>query len=367
MLGVVNENLSDSLHPTTQSERRPRSATYGSVGLNSAAIDESQPNSINSQTADTLRATPGTVPPVVVARGLTKVYGAQRAVDGIDFSVNRGETFGLLGPNGAGKSTTMRMIACRTPLTLGELSVEDLNVRTDGRRIRSLIGVVPQENNLDPDLNVRRNLIVYASYYRIPKQRAVQRTDELLDFIGMSDRGDAKIDHLSGGMKRRLMIARALLHEPPLLVLDEPTTGLDPQVRQEIWQKLEELRRVSGVTIILSTHYMEEAEKLCERLVVIDHGKILAAGTPRQLVLSRVSRYALEVRDVGDLPLRTAHDGIAAVERNNAHFYFAAEAETLTHLMNEYQGRRRMIRLSNLEDVFLQLVTDESEQKPTGG
>ncbi len=304
---------------------------------------------------------------VVEAHNLTKIYGTQTAVDGVDFSVNRGETFGLLGPNGAGKSTTMRMIACRTPLTSGELKVEGFDVRTDGREIRSLIGVVPQENNLDPDLNVRRNLIIYASYYRIPKRRAIERADELLAFIGMSDRADAKIDHLSGGMKRRLMIARALLHEPGILVLDEPTTGLDPQVRQEIWQKLEELRRVGGVTIILSTHYMEEAEKLCERLVVIDRGRILAAGTPRELVLSRVSRYALEVRDVGDLPLRATIDGIAAVERNNAHYYFAAEAEMLTPLMSEYQGRRRMIRLSNLEDVFLQLVSDESITPETAG
>src|SRR5438270_346004 len=300
-------------------------------------------------------------PVVVQANSLTKVYGQQRAVDSIDFAVSRGETFGLLGPNGAGKSTTMRMIACRTPLSAGQLLVEGRDVSTRARQIRSLIGVVPQENNLDPDLNVLRNLIVYASYYRIPKDRAAQRAAELLDFIGMSERADARIDHLSGGMKRRLMIARALLHEPRLLVLDEPTTGLDPQVRQEIWQKLEELRRVSGVTIILSTHYMEEAEKLCERLVVIDHGKILASGTPRDLVLSKVSRYALEVRDVGDLPLHVADNGISAVARNNAHFYFAPAAEMLTPLMHRYEGRRRMIRLSNLEDVFLQLVSDQSE------
>ena len=295
---------------------------------------------------------------VVQAHNVRKIYGQQTAVDGIDFFVSRGETFGLLGPNGAGKSTTMRMIACRTPPTSGELNVEGLDVRTHGRQIRSLIGVVPQDNNLDPDLNVLRNLIVYASYYRIPKKRATERAAELLDFIGMSGRADAKIDHLSGGLKRRLMIARALLHEPRLLVLDEPTTGLDPQVRQEIWQKLEELRRSSGVTILLSTHYMEEAEKLCERLVVIDRGNILATGTPRDLVLSKVSRYALEVRDAGDLPLLTTHNGIAAVARNNAHYYFAAEAETLTPLMQQYEGRKRMIRLSNLEDVFLQLITD---------
>src|SRR5713226_5049180 len=310
---------------------------------------------------DSLNPTPNPLPPVVHARGLTKIYDQRRAVDAIDFSVTRGETFGLLGPNGAGKSTTMRMIACRAPLTSGELFVEGLDVRTEGRQIRSLIGVVPQETNLDPDLNVLRNLIVYASYYRISKTQAARRADELLHFIGLSGRASAKIDHLSGGMKRRLMIARALLHNPRLLVLDEPTTGLDPQVRQEIWQKLEELRRVRGVTILLSTHYMEEAEKLCERLVVMDHGIILASGAPRELVLSKVSRYALEVRDVGDLPLHSTHDGVAAVARNNAHLYFAADAETLTPIMKEYEGRRRMIRLSNLEDVFLQLVSDNEE------
>jgi len=319
---------------------------------------------MENNSAPSLNPNPNSLNPVVEARGLTKVYGKQPAVDAIDFSVKRGETFGLLGPNGAGKSTTMRMIACRAPLTSGELLVQGLDVRTQGRQIRSLIGVVPQENNLDPDLNVIRNLIVYASYFRIPRARAVQRANELLRFIGLSGRADARIDHLSGGMKRRLMIARALLHEPRLLVLDEPTTGLDPQVRQEIWQKLEELRRVSGVTILLSTHYMEEAEKLCERLVVIDRGQILATGTPKDLVLSKVSRYALEVRDVGDLPLRTTRNGVAAIARNNAHFYFAADAETLTPLMKEYEGRRRMIRLSNLEDVFLQLVSANESEPP---
>ncbi len=240
---------------------------------------------------------------VVEARGLTKIYGKQPAVDAIDFSVKRSETFGLLGPNGAGKSTTMRMIACRTPLTSGELLVEGLDVRTRGRQIRSLIGVVPQENNLDPDLNVIRNLIVYASYFRIPRTQAAKRAIELLHFIGLSGRADSRIDHL-------------------------------------------------------------EAEKLCERLVVIDHGQILATGTPKDLVLSKVSRYALEVREVGDLPLHTTRNGVAAIARNNAHFYFAAEAETLTPLMKEYEGRRRMIRLSNLEDVFLQLVSDNESEPP---
>src|SRR5437762_4240829 len=201
-----------------------------------------------------LHPTPNPLHPVVIARGLTKVYGKQRAVDAIDFSVKRSETFGLLGPNGAGKSTTMRMIACRTPLTSGDLTVEGLDVRRDARAIRSLIGVVPQENNLDPDITVRQNLLVYARYFQMPRAVAEKRADELLRFVGLEERPDARVVELSGGMKRRLMVARALLHEPRLLVLDEPTTGLDPHVRQEIWQRLEELRRLSGLTVLISTH-----------------------------------------------------------------------------------------------------------------
>jgi lipooligosaccharide transport system ATP-binding protein len=353
VLGVDEKSTVQSLHPGAEA---PDSFRLGSQ--KSEPWPEFRPALSFQTSPDTQH------PQVVTARNLTKIYGRQRAVEGIDFSVSRGETFGLLGPNGAGKSTTMRMIACRTPLTSGELYVEGLDVHTHARQVRSLIGVVPQENNLDPDLNVFRNLVVYASYYGIPGVPARDRADDLLHFIGLNERANSRIDHLSGGMKRRLMIARALLHEPRLLVLDEPTTGLDPQVRQEIWQKLEELRRISGVTILLSTHYMEEAEKLCERLVVMDHGHILATGTPRELVLSRVSRYALEVRDVGDLPLQPASNGIHAVARHNAHVYFAADAETLTPLMKQYEGRRRMIRLSNLEDVFLQLVSDNESEPP---
>ena len=294
---------------------------------------------------------------VVVANGLTKIYSGHRAVDAIDFTVGRGETFGLLGPNGAGKSTTMRMIACRTPPTSGELSVENYDVRRSPRRIRSLIGVVPQENNLDPDLNVLENLLVYARYFRIPPVEAAARSDELLSFTGLSHRATARVDELSGGMKRRLMIARSLLHKPKLLVLDEPTTGLDPQVRQEIWQRLEELRRIGGVTIVLSTHYMEEAEKLCERLIVMDQGRILASGSPLELIRESVSSYALEVRDCETKPLQEGLQG----SRNGAHLYFAADADSLTPLLKYYDGYRLLIRPSNLEDVFLQLVVPEDE------
>jgi lipooligosaccharide transport system ATP-binding protein len=300
---------------------------------------------------------------VVEARALTKVYGGVgRAVDGIDFTVRRGETFGLLGPNGAGKSTTMRMIACRTPLTEGELFVEGLDVRRHARRVRSLIGVVPQENNLDPDLDVRSNLLVYARYFRLPRAAAVRRCDELLHFAGLTARARSNVEQLSGGMKRRLIIARALVHSPALLVLDEPTTGLDPQVRQEIWQRLEELRRQSGVTILLSTHYMEEAEKLCERLLVMDHGRIIATGSPRELVERRVSSYALEVRDVSPAsPLRETPPAVTATSRGGAHLYFAAAPDLLAPLMKHYEGHRLVLRPSNLEDVFLQLVSADED------
>jgi lipooligosaccharide transport system ATP-binding protein len=297
---------------------------------------------------------------VVEARGLTKVYGERRAVDALDFKVLRGEAFGLLGPNGAGKSTTMRMIACRAPLTDGSLRVEGLDVNTRGREIRSLIGVVPQENNLDPDITVRQNLLVYARYFRLPRPLAERRAEELLDFVGLRTRPDARVGELSGGMKRRLMIARALLHEPRLLVLDEPTTGLDPHVRQELWQRLEELRRLKNLTVLLSTHYMEEAERLCDRLVIIVRGRIIASGTPRELIEQNVAGYVLEVRDVGDAPpFQPPGAGVRAVSRSGAHLYFADSPEPLTPLMRRYDGRRTLLRRSNLEDVFLDVIRDE--------
>jgi lipooligosaccharide transport system ATP-binding protein len=302
---------------------------------------------------------------VVEAAGLTKTYGERTAVGRIDFEVSRGEAFGLLGPNGAGKSTTMRMIACRSPLTSGSLRVEGLDVSRHSRHIRSLIGVVPQENNLDPDITVRENLLVYARYFHLPFARAVGRSDELLDFIGLSSRRDARVEELSGGMKRRLMIARALLHEPRLLVLDEPTTGLDPHVRQEIWQRLEELRRLTNLTVLLSTHYMDEAERLCDRLLIIHRGRVVAAGTPRGLVSGSFSNYSLEVRDVGALPLRDgdAPAGVRAVSRGGAHLYFAETPEQLAPLMKHYEGRRVLLRPSNLEDFFLDVVGTGGEEK----
>lgn len=301
---------------------------------------------------------------VVRARELTKIYETRRAVDEISFEVRQGEAYGFLGPNGAGKSTTMRMIACRTPLSGGELFVENLDVNVAARQIRSIIGVVPQENNLDPDLNVLDNLLVQARYFRLTRADAIERSKELLKFTGLEKRHASRIEQLSGGMKRRLMIARALLHKPRLLVLDEPTTGLDPHVRQEIWQRLEELRGADGITILLSTHYMEEAEKLCGKLLVLNRGRILAEGAPVDLVRDKVSRYALEVRDANEVPLReTLANEVFAVKRNGAHFYFAAAPEQLTPFISSFADKRVLLRPSNLEDVFLQLVDSNEDEE----
>ncbi len=290
------------------------------------------------------------------ARKIVKNFDKFRAVDEITFSVNSGETFAILGENGAGKSTTMRLISCRSPLSSGELFVEKFSVRNDERKIRSILGIVPQENNLDPDLNVLENLLVYSKYFRIPKVEALERSMKLLDFIRLSEKKTAKVDSLSGGMKRRLIIARALLHKPKILLLDEPTTGLDPNVRQEIWEKLEELRRTDNVTIILSTHYMDEAEKLCQRLIFMANGKIVAEGVPRELINQLVKKYALEIRDANSLDLQVKTDGILRVNRGFIHLYFAENPDELTPLMKYYGTRPMLLRPSNLEDVFLLLL-----------
>ncbi len=291
----------------------------------------------------------------IEAKNLVKRFADFTAVNEVSFVVKQGETFAILGENGAGKSTTMRMIACRSPLTSGELSVEGLSVKNEDRNIRSLIGVVPQENNLDPDLNVRENLLVYSRYFRIPRDIAETRCDELLEFIRLNEKANAKVEQLSGGMKRRLIIARALLHRPKILLLDEPTTGLDPHVRQEIWEKLEELRRTENLTIVLSTHYMDEAEKLAQRLLVMAHGKIVVEGVPREIIEDKVKKFALEIREADSFILQQP-DGILSQARGSTHLYFAETSEELTPLMNFYGSQQMILRPSNLEDVFLQLI-----------
>jgi lipooligosaccharide transport system ATP-binding protein len=234
--------------------------------------------------------------PAVIARDLTKRYGSFEAVNGIDFEAAARTCYGFLGPNGAGKTTTMRMIACSQPPTHGQLDVLGMPVRGNARAIKNRLGIVPQEDNLDEQITVLENLQVYARYFGISASSIRPRIDELLEFMQLQDKRERKINELSGGMKRRLMIARGLLNEPEMLILDEPTTGLDPQARHLVWEKLRTLRR-QGVTLILTTHYMEEAAQLCDRLVIMHEGKILVEGRPRDLVAAHTSKQVVEVFD----------------------------------------------------------------------
>ena len=233
--------------------------------------------------------------PLIQARGLVKRFGDFTAVDGIDVEVQPGEAFGFLGPNGAGKSSTMRMIGCVSPPTGGELRILGLDPRRDGPAIRARLGVCPQTDNLDPELTVRENLTTYARYFGIPRKVARERAAELLDFVQLTERANSKVEPLSGGMKRRLTIARALVNEPEIVLLDEPTTGLDPQARHLVWERLFRLKQ-QGVTLVLTTHYMDEAEQLCDRLVVMDGGRIVAEGSPRALIERYSTREVVELR-----------------------------------------------------------------------
>ncbi len=233
--------------------------------------------------------------PLVVARGLTKRFGSFCAVDGIDFEINAGEAFGFLGPNGAGKSSTMRMLGCVSPRTAGELSIFGLDPSLEGAAVRARLGVVPQEDTLDIGLTVRENLLVYGRFFDLPRKEVRRRADELLAFTQLGERADDKVEPLSGGMKRRLTIARALINQPELVLLDEPTTGLDPQARHLVWERLYRLKQ-QGATLLLTTHYMDEAEQLCDRLVVMDKGRIVDHGSPRQLIEAHCTREVLELR-----------------------------------------------------------------------
>src|SRR5213080_744467 len=239
--------------------------------------------------------------PLVHARGLQKRFGALVAVDGIDFDVQRGEAFGFLGPNGAGKSSTMRMIGCVSPPTAGTLRILDLDPVADGPQIRGRLGVVPQQDTLDNELTVRENLIIYGRYFGLSRSEVRARADRLLEFVQLDERATSKVEPLSGGMKRRLTIARALVNEPELLLLDEPTTGLDPQARHLVWERLFRLKQ-RGATLVLTTHYMDEAEQLCDRLVIMNNGKIAEQGSPLELIRRLSTREVVELRFPSDPP-----------------------------------------------------------------
>ncbi len=310
---------------------------------------------------DTARPDAPAQAPLISARGLTKRFGAFTAVDAIDFDVAKGESFGFLGPNGAGKTSTMRMIGCVSPVTEGKLSILGLDPTADGPRIRGRLGVVPQEDSLDTELTVRDNLVIYGRYFGLNRAEATRRANELLDFVQLGERAKDKVEPLSGGMKRRLTIARALINEPSILLLDEPTTGLDPQARHLLWERLYRLKQ-RGVTLVLTTHYMDEAEQLCDRLVVMDKAKIVAEGSPRSLIERYSSREVTELRfptgvqetlgaeldglgeRIDKLPDRVlvySEDGEAVAAQVHAR---GLKVETV------------LVRRSSLEDVFLRLT-----------
>jgi lipooligosaccharide transport system ATP-binding protein len=300
---------------------------------------------------------------MVVASGLTKRYGDFEAVRGIDFEICRQECFGFLGPNGAGKTTTMRMIHCASPVTAGQLTVAGLDVSRQPRQVKALLGVVSQADNLDPDLRVRQNLVVYARYFDIPKPEALRRADELLELFQLTDKADAKVHELSGGLKRRLVIARGLLNEPQILLLDEPTTGLDPQARHLVWQKVSYLRS-TGTTLLLTTHYMDEAARLCDRLVIMHHGQILAEGSPAELVERHAGREILELHFDGAERQRIASQlsaqDVQHVEVEDGLFIYCADATELRSRLGISSGYVQ--RASTLEDVFLRLTGGRLEE-----
>jgi lipooligosaccharide transport system ATP-binding protein len=297
----------------------------------------------------------------LVARDLKKSYDGFEAVKGVDFEVHRGECFGFLGPNGAGKTTTMKMIYGAVIPTSGELDVAGLDVRRCEREIKRRIGVVPQENNLDDELKVKENLLVYGRYYDLPKKVILQRAEELLDFVQLTEKAESKVEQLSGGMKRRLLIARALINDPEIVVLDEPTTGLDPQARHLVWDRLRALT-AEGKTLLLTTHYMEEAARLCDRLVIMEGGLIIAEGAPGELVEEYVSPQVMEFRGPPESleKLRPVVEAASdAVELSGeALLAFTADGEALMEEVHAsgIEVENTVYRQAELEDVFLRLT-----------
>ena len=299
--------------------------------------------------------------PLISARGLTKKYGDFTAVDAIDFDVAKGESFGLLGPNGAGKSTTMRIIAATSQRTSGTISILSRDPEEHGPQIRAHLGVVPQQDNLDGELTVTENLFIYGRYFGLSKKFIRAKVEELLAFAQLEEKRDVKVDALSGGMKRRLTIARALVSEPDILMLDEPTTGLDPQARHILWDRLFRLKE-TGVTLVLTTHFMDEAEQLCDRLVVMDKGKIMAEGSPLELIKTYSTKEVLEVRfgsernkEVAPI-LREMCDRIEELPDRILMYVEDGEALLETILSKKLHPTTSLVRRSSLEDVFLRLT-----------
>ena len=302
----------------------------------------------------------GDAMPLIRARGLRKEFGELTAVDGVDFSVRRGEAFGFLGPNGAGKSSTMRMIGCVSPPSGGSLSILGMDPLEDGPRIRARLGVVPQLDTLDMELTVRENLVIYGRYFGLPRRELRERADRLLDFVQLSERADDRVEPLSGGMKRRLTIARALVNDPDVLLLDEPTTGLDPQARHVVWDRLFRLKQ-QGVTLVLTTHYMDEAEQLCDRLVVMDRGRIAEEGSPLELIQRLSTREVVELRFAREAPHVDEHTFNGLVSRiellPDRVLLYADDGDAIVPVAHErLRPLSVLVRRSTLEDVFLRLT-----------
>jgi len=296
---------------------------------------------------------------LIEAENLTKKFGDLVAVGNINFEVFKGECFGFLGPNGAGKTTTMKMVHCVLPLTSGRLTVASMDVTKHAREIKKMIGVASQEDNLDPDFTVFHNLMVYARYFDIPKEDAQKRAEELLKFVQLEEKRNVVIDQLSAGMKRRLILARALINEPQILILDEPTTGLDPQGRHLIWDKIRSLQK-QGVTIVLTTHYMDEAAQLCDRTLIIDNGKVIEEGRPSDLVKKHVGEEVLEVaydEEVLKLLRNALPDARLEVNSDRIQVFTNQPRGVFTTILNKFSFKATMIRDANLEDVFLKLTS----------
>ena len=297
---------------------------------------------------------------LISARGLTKRFGDLVAVDAVDFEVQRGEAFGFLGPNGAGKTSTMRMIGCTSPPSGGDLKVIGMDTVAQSSQIKARIGVVPQIDNLDIELTVRENLEMYARYFDVPKAQAATRIDELLDFVQLTEKASSRVEPLSGGMKRRLTIARGLVNGPELLLLDEPTTGLDPQARHLVWDRLYRLKQ-QGVTLVITTHYMDEAEQLCDRLVVMDKAKIVTEGSPRELIAQHSTKEVLELR-LSDASRAKLADVDGLVERiewlpDRVLLYTEAGDAALNEVHERgIETETALVRRATLEDVFLTIT-----------
>jgi lipooligosaccharide transport system ATP-binding protein len=295
---------------------------------------------------------------LIQAENLTKKYDDLLAVDGIDFEVFKGECCGFLGPNGAGKTTTIKMVHCVLPVTSGRLAVAGMSVSEKPREIKEMIGVAPQEENLDPDFTVMTNLLVYARYFDIPKREAVKRAENLLKFSQLEEKRNVVIDQLSTGMKRRLILARALINEPQVLLLDEPTTGLDPQARHLIWDKVRSLKK-QGVTIILTTHYMEEASELCDRTLIMDSGKIIEEGTPADLIKKHAGEEVLELdydEKVMSMLKEKFPDARLEVVGERIHVFTNQPHGVFASFLESFPTKSATVRGANLEDVFLKLT-----------